>query len=120
MPAIINLAAEFGAEYIGNASVVAASVPAIHFKSQATESEVLKVSRTVLGSPSIALVALDLGSAASAPALKLVGQSFVSCVSIVFAASANWGGLGAVRVEFSDGITYGWIPVIPSASVTAA
>lgn len=58
-------------------------------------------------------------SRASVPILSLKADAFVSCVSIVFAASANWAGVGAIRVSRTDG-TFCWIPLLPDATVTAA
>ena len=120
MPAIVNLAAEFGAGITGNNSLVTGGDPAFRFSSQSANGLVLTVSRATLGSASAAVMGLDIGSTASGPVLQLVGQSFVSAVSIVFAASANWAGMGGIRVQLSDGVNYGWIPIIPPASFTAA
>ena len=78
----------------------------------------LTVQRTVVGNSSTAVMVLG-ASGASIPVLGLSGSAFTSAVSIVFAASGNWAGLGAVRVLYPDGTTYGWIPVLPSAVVTA-
>lgn len=58
-------------------------------------------------------------SIASGAVLNLAGKSFVSAVSIVFAAGASWAGLGAIRVVRTDG-TFGWIPVLPNGVVTPA
>lgn len=60
-----------------------------------------------------------VSSTASGALINLSAQGFVSAVSIVFAASANWAGLGAIPVTRSDG-TLAWIPVLPPAVVTAA
>lgn len=78
----------------------------------------LNVGRTVVGSPTVAIVSINLGSTASAPVFELVNQGFVSAVSIVFAASGNWAGLGALRVKHGD--VYKWITLLPDAVVTAA
>lgn len=75
--------------------------------------------RSPVGNASVGVIAIT-ASGASVPALELRGSAYVSAVSIVYAASANWAGQGAIRVLFPDGITYGWIPVLPSAVVTAA
>lgn len=79
----------------------------------------VRVVRTLTGGSSIGLVQLSV-SGASVPVFQLQANSFVSAVSIVFAASANWAGMGGVRVLLSDGITYGWIPVLPNGQFTAA
>lgn len=87
--------------------------------SGATEALAVSLTRTVIGSPSVALQSFQV-SGASVPVFEFKANALVSAVSIVFAASGNWAGLSAVRVKFSDGTTYGWIPVLPSAVVTAA
>lgn len=87
--------------------------------SGATAQVPFNVVRTVIGSPSIALQTFQV-SGASVPVFEFKTNALVSAVSIVFAASGNWAGLSVVRVKMSDGVTYGWIPVLPSASVTAA
>lgn len=79
----------------------------------------LTLARTVIGAPSVALQAYSV-SGASVPVFEFKANALVSAVSIVFAASGNWAGLSVVRVKMSDGTTYGWIPVLPSATVTAA
>lgn len=79
----------------------------------------LSLVRTVIGAPSVALQTYQV-SGASVPVFEFKNNALVSAVSIVFAASGNWAGLSVVRVKFSDGTTYGWIPVLPSATVTAA
>lgn len=87
--------------------------------SNVTEARFVTFVRSVIGSPSVAVHSY-LVSGASVPVLEFQGNALVSAVSIVFAASANWAGMSVVRVKFSDGVTYGWIPVLPSAVVTAA
>jgi len=78
-----------------------------------------------LGGPILAAAAtitnvnLYGASRASGALLALKGDAFVSAVSIVYAASANWAGQGAIRVVKTDG-TFGWIPVLPDGVVTAA
>lgn len=128
---LINLNAETGANYIGDDAQ-----PSLTFTNASTGPG-LQVDRFVTTSgASISALTLNPGilagnatvgvalavptpSVASGAILKLGGQAFVSAVSIVFAASANWAGMGAIRVVRSDG-TFGWIPVLPSAVVTAA
>lgn len=87
--------------------------------SNATAVVPLTVSRSVMGNGSVALATFQV-SGASVPVFEFKQNALVSAVSIVFAASANWAGLSAVRVKFSDNTTLGWIPVLPSAVVTAA
>lgn len=114
MANIINLSAETGAGYVGddNAS------PAITFDNTGTGSA-LRVQKSPAANNSIAALELGVGSMASGAAFGLVQGAFVSAVSIVFAASANWAGMGGIRVARSDG-TFGWIPIIPDGSFTAA
>lgn len=85
----------------------------------ATTSPVLTLSKTVLGTASTATFVLPVASVASGPAIQLAGTAFVSAVSIVFAASANWAGLGALRVRVTDN-SFRWIPLLPDGTVTAA
>ena len=89
------------------------------FKSNVTEALLVSFTRSVIGSPSVALARYSV-SGASIPVFEFQANALVSAVSIVFAASANWAGLSLVRVKMSDGRTYGWIPVLPNAVVTAA
>lgn len=58
-------------------------------------------------------------SRASGALMAIKGDGFVSAVSLIFAAGAGWAGMGAIRVVRTDG-TFGWIPVLPDAQVTAA
>ncbi len=87
--------------------------------SNATVGPSLKLVRTGNGSASVGVLQLG-ASGASVPMIDLLANSFVSAVSIIFAAGANWAGMGGIRVRLSDGITYGWIPVIPNGQFTAA
>lgn len=86
--------------------------------SAATVGIPLTLNRSVIGSPTVALLNF-VASGASVPILAFGGAALVSAVSIVFAASANWGGLAALRVKGTDG-TLKWIPVLPDGVVTAA
>ena len=136
MANVSNLNAEIGANYIGDDAQPALtfansstgpglSVDDLHVSSWATiattslTQPALTLGRTTVGNASTGVLAIS-ASGASVPVLQLQGSAFVSAVSIVFAASANWAGLGAARVILADGITYGWIPILPSAVVTAA
>ncbi len=87
--------------------------------SNATVGPSLKLVRLGAGAASVGVVQIT-ASGASVPIFQLNANSFVSAVSLIFAASANWAGMGAIRVQLSDGITYGWIPVLPNGQVTAA
>ena len=97
----------------------ASVAPGVTFKSSATEGVAFAVQQITVGSPTVALQAFALGSTASAPVFQLLGQSFVSCTTILFTTGAV-AGTGAIRVAYPDGVTLGWIPVLPSGSVTAA
>lgn len=79
----------------------------------------LNIIRTQIGNGSVALMVLSV-SGASVPVFEFQRNAMVSAVSIVFAASANWAGLAVVRVKQNDNTTLGWIPILPSAVVTAA
>lgn len=140
-----NFNAEIGADYIGDDAqpaltfrntgsgpglrtygVVNTSGASVDFvygspvvTSNVTTANVAQFTRTVIGAPSVALAMFSV-SGASVPVLEFQANAIVSCVSIVFAASGNWAGTSAVRVKYSDGTTYGWIPVLPSAVVTVA
>jgi hypothetical protein len=111
MANLINITAEAGANMIGDDAT-----PTLTFSN--TVGPALEVIGAISGNASVSGLKLTQ-STASGAVLNLGGKSFVSAVSIVFAASANWAGLGAVRVVRTDG-TFGWIPVLPNAVVTAA
>lgn len=114
MANIVNLYAEAGAGLIGDDAQ-----PAVAFSNQGNGPALSLNFGTTIGLPSVALARFS-ATGASIPIFEFQANSMVSAVSIVFAASANWAGLSVVRVKFSDGTTYGWIPVLPSATVTAA
>lgn len=103
----------------GGVALSASLLANVTIGSTATATVPFSVARTVIGSPSVALQTYQV-SGASVPVLEFRANALVSAISIVFAASANWAGMSVIRVKFSDGITYGWIPVLPSATVTAA
>ena len=79
----------------------------------------LNIIRTQIGNGSVALAIFSV-SGASVPVFEFQRNAIVSAVSIVFAASGNWAGTGVIRVKYNDNTTLGWIPVLPSAVVTAA
>ncbi len=79
----------------------------------------LRLTRTgTAGNASIAMFELAPASVASTPVFGLKNTSFVSAVSIIFAAGTGWAGMGGIRVARTDG-TFGWIPVLPDAQFTA-
>lgn len=108
---VLNLDAETGANMIGDDAT-----PTLSFSN--TTGPSLEVVGSTAANATLSGLRLTQ-SIASGAALNLSGKSFVSAVSIVFAAGANWAGLGAIRVVRTDG-TFGWIPVLPNGVVTAA
>lgn len=135
MANISNLDAEIGANFIGDDAQPAISITnstgvtglltdslvvtsGASINASALTKAALSINR-VAGNASVGIVQIS-ASGASVPVLQLLGQSFTSAVSLIFAAGANWAGMGAIRVQLSDGITYGWIPVLPNGQVTAA
>ena len=87
--------------------------------STATAVTPLNIIRTQIGNGSVELAVFSV-SGASVPVFEFQRNAIVSAVSIVFAASGNWAGLAVIRVKKNDDTTLGWIPVLPSATVTAA
>lgn len=101
---------------VSTASIDVAHIP--HLRSGATTAVPLTVGREgAIASPTVAVLALNLTSTASAPVFELQNQGFVSCTTILFTTGAV-AGTGAIRVKYGD--NYGWIPVLPGGSVTAA
>ena len=109
---LVNLYAESGASMVGDDATPTLSM------SNSTGPALEVVSKGVANA-SISGLKLSNASMPSGAVLSLGAGAFVSAVSIVFAASANWAGAGVVRVVKSDG-TFGWIPVLPDGVVTAA
>lgn len=131
MPNTININAESGANLIGddaeptlqisNTSTGAGlKVDTFVATSNATISGNLTLN-TPIPAANATIVGINLStpSRASGAVFNLKGQSYVSAVSIIFAAGAGWAGMGGIRVVRSDG-TFGWIPVLPAAQFTAA
>ena len=114
MANLVNLMAEAGA------SMLADDTQATLTLSNNAGGIALELNQgAVVGAPSVALLRLN-ASGASVAIMEFQRNAFVSAVSIVFAASANWAGLGGFRVKLSDGTTYGWVPILPPAVFTAA
>lgn len=111
MANVINFDAESGANYIGDDTT-----PAMSFGN--TTGPALEVIGNTAGNATLSGLRLTQ-STASGAVLNLAGKSFVSAVSLIFAAGSGWAGMGAIRVVRTDG-TFGWIPVLPAAQVTAA
>lgn len=114
MANLINLNAEVGANYLADD----ASGPGLTF-SNTGGGQALKLTNTPAANATLAVLELSTGSTASGAVIGLSGGAFVSAVSLIFAAGANWAGMGAIRVVRTDG-TFGWIPVLPDGQVTAA
>ena len=112
----ITSAASIDILNIGTANVSIANVRTI--TSTASNEHILSLTRTVVGTYSVAALVLPVASVASGPAIQLAGSAFVSAVSLIFAAGAGWAGMGAIRVRRTDN-SFGWIPVLPDAQVTA-
>ena len=113
MANIVNLEAESGADMVGDDSDAT-----LGLKNTGGGAS-LKVVAGGAANATLTGLELDSNSVASLAVMKLSGGAFVSAVSIVYAASANWTGQGAIRVVLTDG-TFGWIPVLPDGVVTAA
>ncbi len=94
--------------YLGSAALSSASIAQLNINTAILAANATVAGLNILGA-----------SAASGAAIGFRGDALVSAVSIVFAASANWAGLRVARVVLADG-TFGWIPILPNAVVTAA
>ena len=114
MANLVNLEGESGASLVGDDTN-----PAVTFKNT-TAGPALRLESTPVANSTIGVpVVLSANGGASVALIALQNGAFVSAVSLIFAAGAAWDGLGAIRVVRSDG-TFGWIPVLPDAKVTAA
>lgn len=113
MSNIINLNAEVGANFIADENT-----PGLTFENTG-EGAALRLRHKPSANSSIAVLELGVASVASGAVIGLISGAFVSAVSIVFAASANWAGMGGIRVARTDG-TFGWLPVLPDGVFTAA
>lgn len=113
MANIVNLDAESNADIVGDDGQPTLSL------GNTGGGASLRVIATGLANATVAGLQLSDSSVASLAVMKLDGTAFVSAVSIVYATSANWAGQGAMRIVKTDG-TFGWIPVLPDAVVSAA
>jgi len=111
MAQVRNIDAESGANMIGDDVS-----PTLSFSN--TTGPALEVVGSTAANATLSGLKLTQ-SVASGAVLQLGGKSFVSAVSLIFAAGSGWAGMGAIRVVRTDG-TFGWIPVLPAAQVTAA
>jgi hypothetical protein len=130
MAKLLNLDAETGADIVDDGTeptlkITNSSGAALELNTLVvTSGATVAVSKLSVNTPILAANASITGfdvrgaSVASGAVLALTGTAFVSCSTIDFTTAAV-AGLGAVRVVRSDG-TFGWIPVMPDAAVTAA
>lgn len=110
---LVDLYSETGAGLTADDTVAALTL------SNATVGPALRLVRLGAGAASIGVVQIS-ASGASVPVLQFQANALVSAVSLIFAASANWAGMAAIRVQYPNGTSYGWIPVLPDGQVTAA
>jgi len=99
---VADLVVSSGATILSNTTLE----PAAHFVN------------TMVAGATQATIVLGVASTPSAPAIRLAQTAFVSCTTIDFT-TADVAGLGALRIAHPDGDTLGWIPIMPSAAVTA-
>ena len=134
MANLVNIYAETGADIIGDDAQPTLTIsntstgPALRVFGMALTSGAsvdrlfgnpIVTGPATAGNATVAALRIAPASTASVAVLSLLNTSFVSAVSIVFAASANWAGMGVMRVVRTDG-TFAWIPLLPDAVVTAA
>ena len=113
MSNLVDLWSESQASLIGDDTGAALTL------SNATVGPAVKFARLASGGASIGVIQIA-ASGASVPVFQLQANALVSAVSLIFAASANWAGMAAIRVQYPNGTSYGWIPVLPDGQVTAA
>jgi len=111
MANVVNINAESGANMIGDDAT-----PTLSFEN--TVGPALEVKAKATAGASISGLRLADQSIASAAVLSLGNTAFVSVTTILFT-TGPVAGAGAIRVVRTDG-TFGWIPVLPDGSVTAA
>lgn len=131
MANLINLNAEVGANFIADDTDAGLTIentgggPALKVVGGIVLTSGASVQTLSVGGQILAAAATVTNlnvygaSRASGAVLALKGDAFVSAVSLIFAAGSGWAGMGAIRVVRTDG-TFGWIPVLPDAQVTAA
>lgn len=131
MAKLLNLDAETGANIIdadateptlklSNASGVALEMNSAIISSNSTiNADRINVNTPILAA-NATIVGLNIrgASVASGAVLSFSAKALVSCTTITFTTGAV-AGTKAIRIVCEDG-TFAWIPVLPSASVTAA
>lgn len=110
MANLLNIDAESGANIIGDDATPTLSI-------SNTVGPALEVVAKGTANASISGLKLT-SSVASEAVMQLGGGAFVSATTIKFTTGAV-AGTGAIRVALTDG-TFGWIPVLPDGTVTAA
>lgn len=85
--------------------------------SAVTAENALVIGRTVISSPTVALLKF-FASGASVPIMSFGGAALVSCTTIKFT-TGGVAGTYALRIKNPDD-TLSWIPCLPDAAVTAA
>ena len=136
MTNVLNIDAESGANIIGDDAEPTLKItntstgPALELDdlvvtsgatvtaSQLTTTKLTVNTSILAANASITGLHLRGASVASGAVMALTGNAFVSCSTINFTTAAV-AGLGAIRVVRTDG-TFGWIPLMPDAAVTAA
>lgn len=132
MPNLVNTHAEIGADIIGDDAQPTLTLrntgtgPGLRVLGLSLQSTT-SIDQINLGGSAIPAANATIGlpfhiagtSRPSGALIALKVDAFVSAVSLIFAAGANWAGMGAIRVVRTDG-TFGWIPILPDGQVTAA
>ena len=111
MANLVNLNAEAGANMIGDDSSATLTL-------SNTVGPSLEVASKGTANASISGLRLTNASMPSGAVLMFGAGAFVSVTTILFT-TCGVAGTGAFRVVKSDG-TFGWVPILPDAAVTAA
>lgn len=111
MPNLVNLNAEAGASMVGDDSSATLAL-------SNTVGPALEVASKGVANASISGLRLTNASMPSGAVMMLGVGAFVSVTTLLFT-TGGVAGSGAIRIVKSDG-TFGWVPVLPDAAVTAA
>jgi hypothetical protein len=112
--AIRNLDASSGANMISDATGGAVGLT---FSSNVVDGIPLGISRSTIGAATVGMITFQ-ASGASIPVFQFGGSAMASVSTIQFT-TGGVAGTMAIRVTNSAGTVLGWIPVMPSAAVTA-
>lgn len=122
---ILNLDAETGANIIGDDAQptleISNSSTGVALNLKATGAAALKINTSILAANATILnggLELVGASVASGAMIKLINRTSYISVSTIMFTTAVAANVGAIRVVRPDG-TFGWIPVMPDAAVTA-